>query len=101
MPRHHGGSDLTSEELNAIREAEALVEISGERWLCAERHRLRGVFLAATNGEDTQIEASFCAAIRIARQQKSTSLAKRAEGTYAEYRRGSSAMVPVRSTKHD
>ena len=34
-----------------------------------------------------QIEASFCAAIRIAREQKSVSLEKRAEGTYAEYRR--------------
>jgi ABC-type tungstate transport system permease subunit len=34
-----------------------------------------------------QIEASFCAAIRIAKEQKSVSLAKRAEATYAEYRR--------------
>ncbi|RDJ93589.1 hypothetical protein B4Q13_20910, partial [Lacticaseibacillus rhamnosus] len=36
---------------------------------------------------ETQIEASFCEAIRIAREQKSISLGKRAEGTYAEYRR--------------
>jgi hypothetical protein len=37
--------------------------------------------------DETQIEASFCAAIGIAREQKSVSLAKRAEATYAEYRR--------------
>jgi hypothetical protein len=33
------------------------------------------------------LEASLCAAIRIAREQKSVSPEKRAEGTYAEYRR--------------
>jgi hypothetical protein len=37
--------------------------------------------------EETQIEASFCEAIRIAKDQKSISLATRAEVTYAEYRR--------------
>jgi hypothetical protein len=37
--------------------------------------------------EETQIEASFCEALRIAREQKSVSLEKRAEATYAEYRR--------------
>ena len=37
--------------------------------------------------EETQIEASFCEAIRIAKEQKSVSLATRAEATYAEYRR--------------
>jgi predicted secreted protein len=36
--------------------------------------------------DETQIEASFCEAIKIAREQKSISLAKRAETTYAEYR---------------
>jgi predicted ATPase len=77
----------TSEALQAIREAEALVERSEERWWCAELQRLRGVFLATLGAEDTQIEDSFCAAIRIAREQKSVSLEKRAEATYAEYRR--------------
>ncbi len=33
------------------------------------------------------IEASLCEAIRTAKQQKSISLAMRAEATYAEYRR--------------
>ena len=80
-------ADRTSEALEAIREAEALVERFEERWWCAELHRLRGVFLAALGAEETQIEASFCEAIRIAKEQKSVSLEKRAEATYAEYRR--------------
>jgi hypothetical protein len=45
------------------------------------------VFLSTLAAEETQIEASFCAAIRTAMEQKSVSLEKRAEGTYAEYRR--------------
>ena len=80
-------ADRTSEALVAIREAEALAERSEERWWCAEQHRLRGVFLTAIGADETQIEASFCAAISTAKQQKSVSLAKRAEATYAEYRR--------------
>ena len=80
-------ADRTSEALVAIREAEALAERFEERWWCAELHRLRGVFLAAIGSDDTQIETSFCEAIRIAREQKSVSLEKRAEATYAEYRR--------------
>jgi hypothetical protein len=50
-------------------------------------HRLRGVFLAAMDAEEAQIEASFCEAVRIAKEQKSVSLEKRAEANYAEYRR--------------
>jgi len=46
-------------------------------------HRLRGAFLATLVAEEPQIEASFCAAIRIANQQKSFHLATRAGGTYA------------------
>jgi len=76
-----------SEALEEITEAEALVERSEDRHWSAELHRLRGVFLAAIGGDEAQIEASFSAAIRIARDQKSVSLAKRAEATYAEYRR--------------
>jgi serine/threonine protein kinase len=77
----------TSESLEAIMEAEALGERSEERWWSAEQHRLRGVFLATLGAEETQIEASFCEAISTANKQKSVSLEKRAEGTYAEYRR--------------
>ena len=80
-------ADRTSEALEAIKEAEALVERSEERWWCAELHRLRGVFLATLGADVAQIEVSFCVAIRTAKEQKSVSLAARAEATYAEYRR--------------
>ena len=80
-------ADRTSEALDAITEAESLVERFENRYWSAELHRLRGVFLATTGAAETQIEASFCAAIRTAKEQKSVSLAKRAEATYAEYRR--------------
>jgi predicted ATPase len=76
-----------SEALETITEAEAWVERSEERWWFAELYRLRGVLLAAIDAEETHIEASFSAAIRIANEQKSISLQKRAEATYAEYRR--------------
>jgi len=77
----------TSEAVEAINEAEALAERFEQRCWSAELHRLRGVFLVAMGAEETQIQASFCESIRIAKQQKSVSLEKRAEATYAEYRR--------------
>jgi serine/threonine protein kinase/predicted ATPase len=80
-------ADRTSEALEAIEEAEKVVERSEERQWRAELHRLRGVFLTAIGGDEAQIETSFCEAVRTAKDQKSVSLAKRAEGTYAEYRR--------------
>jgi predicted ATPase len=80
-------AERTSEAIEAINEAEALVERFENRYWCAELHRLRGVFLVAIGGEETQVETSFAAAISTAKQQKSVSLAKRAEATYTEYRR--------------
>jgi hypothetical protein len=80
-------ADRVSEALEAITEAEGAVERSEERWWCAEIQRLRGVFLTAIGANEAQIEASFCAAIRTAKEQKSISLEKRAEATYAEYHR--------------
>jgi hypothetical protein len=80
-------ADRVTDALEAIKEAEAVVEISEERRWCAELHRLRGVFLATLGADEAQIEASFNAAISIANEQKSASLARRAEVTYAEYRR--------------
>jgi predicted ATPase len=77
----------TSEALEAITEAAILAERSEERWWCAELYRLRGVFHAAIGSDEVQIEASFHNAIRIAKEQKSVSLAKRAEATYVEYRK--------------
>ena len=80
-------ADRAVESLEAIREADALVERFENRYWLAELHRLRGGFLAAVGANEAEIEASFCEAIRIAREQKSISLAKRAEESYAEYRR--------------
>jgi hypothetical protein len=80
-------ADWVSEALEAVTEALAWVERSEERWWWAELHRLRGVFLTAMGAEETQIEASFDEAIKIAKAQKSVSLEKRAEATYAEYHR--------------
>lgn len=80
-------ADRTSEALEAINEAEALAERFEQGYFRAELHRLRGVFLSTLGADETQIEASLCEAIRIAKEQKSFSLQKRAETTYAEYRR--------------
>jgi uncharacterized protein (DUF433 family) len=79
-------ADRTSEALEAITEAEALAEKFEQRAYLAELYRLRGVFLAATGSDETQIEAAFRESIRIAKQQKSISLMKRAEASCAEYR---------------
>ena len=80
-------ANRTSEALETINEADAMAERREERWWSAELHRLRGVFLTTLGADEAQIEASFCAAIRTATEQKSNSLASRAEATYAEYRR--------------
>ena len=61
-------ADRTSEALGAINEAEALVERLELRDWRAGLHLLRGVFLAATGADESQIEASFCEAIKIARR---------------------------------
>lgn len=80
-------ADRVSDALGAINEGKAMVERSGARYWLAELHRLHGVFLACIGADETQIEGSFCEAIRTAKQQKSISLATRAEATHAEYRR--------------
>ena len=53
-------ADRTSEALEAITQAEALIERFENRYWCAELHRLRGVFLSALGADEAQIEASFC-----------------------------------------
>ena len=80
-------ADRSSEAAEAITEAQALAQRSEERWWYAELCRLRGMLLAATGADETQIEVSFCEASRTAKERKSISLAKRAEATYAEYLR--------------
>jgi hypothetical protein len=47
----------------------------------------RRLLLPAVDADETRIEPAFCAAIRIAKEQKSISLEKGAEGTYSEYQR--------------
>jgi hypothetical protein len=79
-------ADRTPEALDAIREADILVESFGERSSCAELYRLRGVFLTKLGADEAEIKEAFCEAISTAKQQKSISLATRAEATYAEYR---------------
>ncbi len=78
-------ANRTSEALQTIREAQTLVEKTEARWWSAEFHRLRAIFLTAIDADEAEIERAFQAAINTAKQQKSTSLMKRAEATYAEY----------------
>jgi predicted ATPase len=79
-------ADRTSEALQAINEAQAMAERFEQRIYFAELYRLRGILLATLGAEEAQIEASFCEAVDIAREQKSISVAKSAEAIYAEYR---------------
>jgi predicted ATPase len=81
-------AERTSDALETIEEAEALVERSEERWWGAELQRLRGVFLRVLRANQSQVELSFRTAIRIAREQNSTSLTARAEASYAGPRSG-------------
>jgi predicted ATPase len=75
-----------SEALDAVQEAEALAKASGELWWLAELYRLQGVFLSGLEEPKDEIENAFCKALRTAKQQKSTSLAARAEASYAKFR---------------
>jgi predicted ATPase len=79
-------ADRTSEALDAIEEAETFAERFEERWWCAELHRLRGAFLAAMRAEEVQVEAAFCEAICVAKQQNSISLVARADTDLTRYR---------------
>ena len=61
----------TSEALETISEAKALAERFEHRSVLSGMHRLRAMFLAALGADEMEIEASFCEAIRIARERKS------------------------------
>jgi serine/threonine protein kinase/tetratricopeptide (TPR) repeat protein len=78
-------ADRTAEALQTVNEAIVLTERFEERSWLAELYRLRGVFLAAVQTAQAQIEASFSAAINTAKQQNSRSLAIRAEESYRAY----------------
>jgi hypothetical protein len=90
-------ADRISEALEAINEPVAIAERFEQRFASAGLHRLRGVFLAALGAGHVQIEASFCEAIRIAKEQKLVPLEKRAAETYAEYRRQKASAARGRS----
>jgi predicted ATPase len=79
-------ADRTAEALETIKEAESFAQRTSVHFWSAELRRLRGVFLTALDAQEAEIDASFCAAVRVAREQKSVSLQKRAEATYTEYR---------------
>jgi tetratricopeptide (TPR) repeat protein len=77
-------ANRNSEALEAIAEAEALVE-RFEVWSCAvDLRRMRGVLLTNVGGSQEQVEAAFGEAINLAKQQESISLLKRAEASYQE-----------------
>jgi hypothetical protein len=80
-------ADRTAEALEATGEAQAIAKRFEIGWWYAELHRLCAIFLVGLASDETQIEASLREAIKIAKEQKSVSLEKRAEATYAEYRR--------------
>jgi hypothetical protein len=66
-------ADRTSEALEAIKEAEAVMQRNEECHALASLHLLRGALLALIATDETQIEASFREAIRIAKEQKKVS----------------------------
>jgi predicted ATPase len=67
------------EGLNALHEAAALVEETGERYVEAEIRRLQGNLLLAQAGNDsTAAERSYLKALEVARSQEARSLELRA-----------------------
>jgi predicted ATPase len=65
------------EGLAALREAAALVEDTGERYVEAEIRRLKGNLLLAENGSP-EAEACYVRALEVARAQEARSLELRA-----------------------
>ena len=65
----------TPEAVAAITEAEILAKSIEVRCWSAELQLLSSIFHATTGADETQIEVSFLEAIRIAKEQKSVSLA--------------------------
>ena len=61
-------ANRTPEALEVIKEADALVEKYELYHMRSALYRLRGVFLAAMGVDEAQIEGSFQAAIRIAKE---------------------------------
>jgi predicted ATPase len=74
------------EGLAALREAAALAEETGERYVEAEIHRLEGNLRLAENGS-AEAEAYYLKALEVARAQEARSLELRAASDLARLRR--------------
>ena len=70
------------EGLAALRESAALIEETGERYVEAEVHRVKGNLLLAANGS-TEAEACYTKALEVARVQEARSLELRAASDLA------------------
>jgi predicted ATPase len=78
------GAGSPEEALEALADAAAQVEKSGERYCEAEIHRLRGEFLLAQSGDnEAEAEQSLIRALDVARRQEAKSLELRAATSLA------------------
>jgi len=77
-------ANRNSDALDAISEAEALVERFEVRSGASELYRRRGLLLTIIGGSPEQAEAAFGEAVSLAKRQESISLLKRAEASYQE-----------------
>jgi hypothetical protein len=86
-------ADRAPEALEAVDEAEAVAQRFEHGNIFSRLHWLRGILLSAMGAEQSQIEASFRAAVTIAREQKSILQEECAAETYAEYCRQSATAL--------
>jgi adenylate cyclase len=73
------------EAMKAVDEALTLADATGECFYDAELHRLRGELLAYPHADPHKAEASFRAAIDVARRQGANTLERRAEASLARW----------------
>jgi DNA-binding SARP family transcriptional activator/predicted ATPase len=74
----YGQAGRAEQGLAVLAEALAVVNDTGERWYEAELYRLQGELLLMQGEATPEVEACFCQAIRVARQQSARSLELRA-----------------------
>jgi predicted ATPase len=87
FPMRHADACLAAGRIDAalssVDHALSVVEATGERWLEAELHRLRGEALARLDPADPAAKAEFRRAIDIAAAQGALALQRRAETSLA------------------
>ena len=83
------------EALELLKDAFAATEISGERWLQAELHRLRGRLLVV-RGQHDESEACFRSAIEVSSEQGARTLELRAATDLARLWRDQGARIEAR-----